>query len=124
MTTVTTAGNESLEEMQDRMEGILDARFSETSQQAKESQAFTTFLQACLPSLSEDLFSQYITNVTAYTRQCMQLSRAGGARDQEGMPLHEQAALPRVLFGELVDDGQVFGDVIDAAQYLPGPSFN
>ncbi len=121
-TAVRAEGNESLEAMQDRMEGILDARLSETSQQAKESQAFTTFLQACLPSFSEDIFSQFITNVTAYTRQCMQLSRAGGPRNESQMAWQEQQALPRVLFGEMVDNNQVFGDVIDADAYLPGPS--
>ncbi len=47
----------SLEEMQDRMEGILDARLSQsTNRQTQDSVAFTNFLQACLPSLSKEIF--------------------------------------------------------------------
>ena len=66
------------------MEGILDARLSWSNRQIQESVAFTNFPQSCLPSLSEEIFSQYITNVTAYTRQSMQLSRDGGSHQAQG----------------------------------------
>ena len=92
----------TLDDMQDRMERILDARLSQSSdQQARESLAFTNFLHECLPSMSPVIFSQFITNVTAYTRQCMQLSRDGASRHNQG-PIQ---------------------DVVDANEYLPEPHF-
>ena len=128
----TTDDNVSLEEMEDRMEGILDARLSQTDRQTKESLAFTNFLHTCLPSLSEDIFSEYLTNVTAYTRKCMQLSRNVGSRQAEGSEVESQRQhrttrqrrIPRVLFADVEDGSGTIPDVINASQYLPGPSFS
>ncbi len=92
----------SLDEMQDRMDRILDARLSQSAnQQDRESLAFTNFLHECLPSLFKEIFSQFITNVTAYTSQCMQLSRDAASRHNQG-PIQ---------------------DVVDASEYLPEPWF-
>ncbi len=105
MSSTVSAGmpdeNITLDQMQDRMERILDARLSQSSnKQERESLAFTSFLHECLPDMTPVIFSQFITNVTAYTRRCLQLSREDASHQKQG-PIQ---------------------DVVDVNEYLTGPT--